>query len=280
MRSAPEGIACPYCHMALTTSDTTLQCSACGAQFPQRDPAVLQLMPSQFAGSRADWVDRQDQMTRWYDELRADPERAAASLCGELEPLAPTLAALRGPVIDLGGGLGLPRMHLVPGVSYVALEPDTRWADAAWSALVPALRGLPLPPPTVRGVGEYIPFRDGYFHGGLALWSLNHVDDPAQTLAELARVLAPGADLVLVLDEVEPRWRDLTDPAFPVRARGRAGYARRKLAAWRHGRWPVSEDHLAITERDLSSWCRGHFTTKRRWWCEANLVLELLRVTD
>jgi demethylmenaquinone methyltransferase/2-methoxy-6-polyprenyl-1,4-benzoquinol methylase len=44
----------------------------------------------------------------------------------------------------------------------------------------------------VRGRGEALPFPDGAFDGLTFTYLLRYVDDPAQTLRELSRVLRPG----------------------------------------------------------------------------------------
>ncbi len=72
-----------------------------------------------------------------------------------------------------------------------------------------------------------LPFPDGVFAVAYASMVLHHVDDPAQALAELARIVAPGGRLVVVdftshnlawmRDDLAHRW---------------LGFAREQLAAW------------------------------------------------
>ena len=61
----------------------------------------------------------------------------------------------------------------------------------------------------VRGVGEHMPFRSATFDAVVAFWSLNHVGDPGRVVQEIGRVLRSGGRLLLVLEDMEPRWRDL-----------------------------------------------------------------------
>lgn len=52
--------------------------------------------------------------------------------------------------------------------------------------------------PVVRGVGERLPFVDESFDLIVCLWVLEHLREPAATLAEVRRVLRPGGHFVFV----------------------------------------------------------------------------------
>jgi ubiquinone/menaquinone biosynthesis C-methylase UbiE len=47
------------------------------------------------------------------------------------------------------------------------------------------------------GPAESLPFRAASFDGAFLCWILEHVDDPARTLAEVRRVLQPGAPVIV-----------------------------------------------------------------------------------
>ena len=51
----------------------------------------------------------------------------------------------------------------------------------------------------VLGDLAHLPFRDAAFDASLNIVTLEHVPEPARVLAELARVLKPGARLLLVI---------------------------------------------------------------------------------
>src|SRR5262245_12578197 len=148
-------------------------------------------------------------MLEQYRELAADRVHALLAYRSDYEPLAPVLAQLVGRVVDVGGGPGLARHWLPAGARYLSVEPEPGWLAQGWERLADAFPCLARPPECVRGTAERLALRDACADAVLAIFSLNHFADPARGLAEMARVLRPGGRLVLVLDDVPPRWRDL-----------------------------------------------------------------------
>ena len=62
----------------------------------------------------------------------------------------------------------------------------------AGAAGAPRAPGSTGPHPSVLGRAEALPFADGTFDAVTFTYLLRYVDDPAATVAELARVLRPG----------------------------------------------------------------------------------------
>jgi demethylmenaquinone methyltransferase/2-methoxy-6-polyprenyl-1,4-benzoquinol methylase len=63
----------------------------------------------------------------------------------------------------------------------------------------------------VLGQGQHLPFADGTFDGVTFTYLLRYVEDPAETLAELARVMKPGGTFASLEFHVpdHPVWRVL-----------------------------------------------------------------------
>jgi len=205
-------------------------------------------------------------MLEEYRELAADREHAVLAYRSDYEPLAPLLAGLRGRVVDVGGGPGLARHWLPASASYLAVEPEAAWLGQGWERLADAFPCLARPPACVRGVGERLPLRAACADAVLSIFSLNHLVDPALGLAEMARVLRAGGRLVLVLEDVPPRWSDLAaGGSYAVRD---AAQRRRLRLRWLWTRLVgqrVQPDHIAIRERDLGAWTAGLELLERRW---------------
>jgi SAM-dependent methyltransferase len=90
----------------------------------------------------------------------------------------------RGRIVDVGCGVG----H-----SYMLLAPrETVGVDVDPGVLATQRRE------TVVADMRNLPFATGEFDGAIAVHSIEHVPDPGSALAEIARVLKPGATAVLV----------------------------------------------------------------------------------
>jgi len=242
--------------------------------------------------SHSEWRARQADMESWYHDFVADEECAGPQLSREYGPYAGFLANLKGSILDVGGGVGLVRDYLPPGAHYIVLDPSMYWLNESWTNLYrqfPSLRERPL---FVQGFGESMPFLSGAFDVVLAFWSLNHALDAGQCIAEMHRVLKPHGKALLVLEDMEPSWRDAMRLWWQDR-RERRGHEITDHWAWYHpmfrdGRqivkhklarrpWPMQPDHVRITERDLRRWFKRRFTISRRQWDGGFLRFELER---
>ncbi|HEY6497909.1 MAG TPA: class I SAM-dependent methyltransferase [Streptosporangiaceae bacterium] len=116
--------------------------------------------------------------------------------------LGPDLHGLR--VLDVAGGDG-----------YWAGQARRRGADAvAIDIAGPKLRRgaqLAHAPALVLGDALRLPFPDGSFDRVMSICAIEHFDDGPQALSEMARVLAPGGELVMSADTLSraDQWPDL-----------------------------------------------------------------------
>ena len=91
-------------------------------------------------------------------------------------------------VLDLGCGRGgiVERLHTTG--QWTGCDPD--WASLAEHRLS-AL-------PRDQAAAEHLPFGDATFDVVTASWVLEHLENPARTFAEIARVLRPGGHFLFV----------------------------------------------------------------------------------
>jgi SAM-dependent methyltransferase len=276
-------LVCPLCKGGLDLLPGVIACRRCHLRVPQTRADCLDLLPPQLSVSDlAGWSGRQATMKRWYQDLLATPD-AAGCFDEDYRAYRRLFATLTGRVLDIGGGNGVVRHYLTSAVCYVVLEPDLDWLDGSWAGLADRFPCLATPPCFIRGVGEHLPFSDGGFDAVLALWTLNHAADPAMVVGEAGRVLRPGGLLVLVLEDMRPRWLDLATPGFLAgrRAAHTARLVVHKLRTSVMGRpWPIQSDHIPISEAELRAWSREQFKIRRRHWASGYLAFELLRRVD
>jgi SAM-dependent methyltransferase len=137
--------------------------------------------------------------------------------CG-LKSVAPlrrrVCEGLEGDVVEIGFGSG----HNVPfypqAVTRVAaIEP----ADVGWRLAEKRLRATSVPVQRSGLDGQSLPFEDDSFDAALSTWTMCTIPDIAAALAELRRVLKPGATLHflehgLAPDEGVRRWQHRLEP--------------------------------------------------------------------
>jgi len=277
-------LACPVCKGDLNLTSERIECRSCRRAFPQPDGDWFELLPGEPVQRDENWERRQHEMAGWYQDLIASPEDAARSLEDDYASYAEELSELSGSVLDIGGGSGIPRHFLAPGTRYVVVEPSLDWLQGKWEQLTDVFPCLESRPSFVRGVGEYLPFAAGTFDAVLVFWALNHVSRPEAVLRETARVLRPGARLIVVLEDMIPRLRDLLDPDFPAQDIFTNVFDPEETLNPRHprlqllrrmnpARWPLQTDHIRIREPDIYRWVARNFVVSKRYWVMHFLTL-------
>ena len=137
--------------------------------------------------------------------------------CGmqNLRPLrARACAGLAGDVVELGFGSGLNVEHYPATVAKVsAVEPS----DVAWRLAGKRTATARVPVERSALDGQRLPFPDGSFDSALSTWTMCTIPDVAAALAEVRRVLKPGAHLHflehgLAPDPAVQRWQRRLDP--------------------------------------------------------------------
>jgi ubiquinone/menaquinone biosynthesis C-methylase UbiE len=115
---------------------------------------------------------------------------------------AQLLDGLAGNVLEIGAGNGLNFGHYPPSVAeVVAVEPERRLRELALRASADA----PVPVRVVDAVAERLPFAAAEFDAAVASLMLCSVVDVDAALAELHRVLRPGAELRFLEHVASPR---------------------------------------------------------------------------
>lgn len=153
----------------------------------------------------------------FYDRLLKGTEEA-----GLRERRRETLAAARGRTIDIGAGTGA-NLDLFPeGLEQVVMaEPDPHMTKRLRRKLASSGSAVEL----VEAGAERLPFEDASFDTAIFTLVLCTVPDPAAALAEAARVLKPGGQLLFVEhvraeDPGLARWQDRLESPWRLFADG------------------------------------------------------------
>ncbi|WP_461023319.1 class I SAM-dependent methyltransferase [Thalassiella azotivora] len=151
----------------------------------------------------------------WYREHVLP--RLVDRVCGT-EPVTAlrrrTCEGLAGEVVEIGFGSGLNVPHYPDGVTSVAaVEPS----DLAWRLAAERVARSRVPVTRAGLDGQALPFPDASFDAALSTWTLCTIPDAGAALAELHRVLRPGATLHFVEhglapDESVRTWQNRLEP--------------------------------------------------------------------
>lgn len=129
---------------------------------------------------------------RAFAWMLAHGGRADARLYGERK--RDLLGSLTGTVLDLGAGAGVNLPYLGRAERVIAVEPNVHFHPRIEAAGREA--GVRVEP--VAGVAEALPLETGSLDAVVTTLVLCSVEEPAEALAEIRRVLRPGGRFVFI----------------------------------------------------------------------------------
>ena len=160
----------------------------------------------------------------WY-EARIMPKliTCACSQGQVMKRRAAVVPLARGDVFELGCGGGINHAFYDPGAitSYAGIDPHEGLLDGARAAV--RAKGWTADLRAARG--EAIPFADSSFDCVVCTFTLCSVDDPAQVMTELSRILRPGGQALFLEHGRAPdvgvlRWQERIEPVWKHLAGG------------------------------------------------------------
>lgn len=204
----PVAVVCPVCKGVLS-ADGTLVCQSCGLSYPLVDGLPV-LVPDTLTAQHEGQREYFDREFSGYSAYQLENWRLSF-----IERIFGALGVLEGgsPYLDVGvGGSGATVIEAARrGVEAVGCDlsvegvlaacrfaQDEGVSDVATFVVCPA---------------ETLPFPDSSFAAGSAVALLEHLDDDRPAVAELARVLRPGALLWLTVPHA---FRYMPPPVWPL----------------------------------------------------------------
>lgn len=160
----------------------------------------------------------------WYDE-HVVPRfiKCACSSPAIMQVRDKVVPLASGAVFELGCGGGINQQFYDPArvTSYAGMDPSAKGLEYTREAAQAQGRVGDIR----EGVGEAIPFGDASFDCVVCTFTLCSVDDPAQTLREMRRILKPGGRLLYAEHGRAPdagvaKWQDRIEPVWKRLAGG------------------------------------------------------------
>jgi SAM-dependent methyltransferase len=202
-------IVCPRCRGPLSQSETLLRCAGCGAEYASLDsvPVLIAESPTEQHRHQLAYFDAEFSGYTGYtvENWRLSYIERIFGALGVLDE--------QGPYLDVGVG----------GSGATVIEAARRGTEAVGCDLSPegvlAARrfardeGVEESARFVVCAAEALPFPDGSFKAASAVALLEHLDDDGAAVAELARVLEPGARLWLMVPHA---FRFMPPPVWPL----------------------------------------------------------------
>jgi len=147
---------------------------------------------------------------RWYDEhVLPRLQDHALDTAHAHRIRARVLAPLAGEVVEIGFGTGHNLPYLPAGVTrLLAVEPS----ESSIAVAADRIAASAVPIEVIGPDAQRIPLPDASVDAALCTWSMCSIPDPVAAVAEVRRVLRPGAQLHFVDHGVAPdervrRWQ-------------------------------------------------------------------------
>lgn len=157
-------------------------------------------------------------LASWY-ETNIMP-RLITCACSQgqvMKRRAAVVPRAQGDVFELGCGGGINHAFYDPAAitSYAGIDPHTGLLEGARSAALEKGWAADLR----QGRGEAIPFADASFDCVVCTFTLCSVDDPAEVMRELRRILRPGGETLFLEHGRAPdatvlRWQERIEPVW------------------------------------------------------------------
>ena len=193
-------VVCAVCHADLPTRMIRLDgvgtCPRCGRRYAcDQGTYNMMPMPPPDEALRIRWASWNELQANGAAAYTKAPEFNLSVGSRQDASAFKTFSQLSGLVLDVGCGPQAYPSYVPPEADLVGIDPLPAHQPHSFAF--------------VRGLGEYLPFRDHTFDHVLFATSLDHTIDPRRALAEAARCMKPYGAITLWLDGLAAQYQRL-----------------------------------------------------------------------
>ncbi|MBN1912814.1 MAG: methyltransferase domain-containing protein [Candidatus Omnitrophica bacterium] len=253
-------LACPVCKGKMHARGSSFNCNNCGIVFSQGNQRFLDFFPKEAlikSGEYKKWHQRQDLFLKWLHNVWSrDLAAESYAIYDEFEESIKDMPCSL--TLDIGCGDGHLRSRL-KGAEYIGIDPFEGWILEER----PGFMGEFFPVKDdsfifIKGLGEYLPFREGVFDSVFITNALDHGSHPLRILEEAGRVLKPGGRLNIIHENPS-----LTRKIMRNHLKGNLKMFARKIRSLFLLR-DFGVVHKAVTLDELNHWLDKRFTKNSR----------------
>ncbi|MFH1867219.1 MAG: methyltransferase domain-containing protein [Patescibacteria group bacterium] len=211
MSDLKQNLICPWCKGILVWQSARINCSRCGSSYALKDGVPDMMVfdhPELDSSALRRWLEELKNFQEWNKGY--DLDQAANDL--QSADVVHKKVDLLGKVLDIGGATGIIRRYLKPEQEYFVVDPDDRALDKI-SVIKKLYHNAGQPFNFIRGVGEYLPFRDQIFDTVVMRSVIEHFYNVEKAITETYRVLKIGGKLVVGvgLPSFNTGWRRMVE---------------------------------------------------------------------
>ena len=209
-----ERLACPECKnlyvevkSPLTKNNEIIKgeisCSSCHREYPINE-GIPNMLPDELRLKKipkeSSWREWGKRLSLFKQRMKGWTEEDSRKTIAIYDELLRHFCPIKGSALEVGCGNGVVRHFLNRNAEYWGIDPEKDWIlhplHSFMEDIFPCLKE---PFPFIKGVGEYLPFRDESFDNVINIATLDHVNSPSQVFEESYRVLKDKGQMLLLV---------------------------------------------------------------------------------
>ena len=180
-----------------------ISCSSCHREYPINE-GIPNMLPDELRLKKipkeSSWREWGKRLSLFKQRMKGWTEEDSRKTIAIYDELLRHFCPIKGSALEVGCGNGVVRHFLNRNAEYWGIDPEKDWIlhplHSFMEDIFPCLKE---PFPFIKGVGEYLPFRDESFDNVINIATLDHVNSPSQVFEESYRVLKDKGQMLLLV---------------------------------------------------------------------------------